>query len=248
LGLEGALATLFWKDRTAFFRDVKHWSQLMLVAGLVFVYLFSIRRLPIDNADLRSLVSFLNIGAAGFVIAALGLRFTYPAISLEGRSWWVLGCAPVSLGSVMRQKFLFSALPMTALALLLGAVTSRLLHADPFVSWVSAASLVLITWVVCAMGIGFGALFPMFDVENIHQIESSLGGFVYMAASLFYIGAMITILSWPVRMHFEERFGRLGAWHWSVAGACAVLLAALNAVAAAVPWLLGRRALESFEA
>ena len=247
LGLKGPLAPLFWKDRVCFFRDVKHWSQIMLVLGLVFVYLFSIRRLPIDNADLKSLVSFLNIGAAGFVIAALGLRFTYPSISLEGRSWWVVGSSPVGLGTVMRQKFLFSAVPMTGMALVLGVVTSRLLEADAFVSWLSAASLLLITWTVCAMGIGFGALFPMFEVENIHQIESSLGGFVYMSASLFYIGAMITILSWPVQMHFQARFGRPDAWRWSVAGYCGVLLAVLNAAALCLPWILGRRALEDFE-
>ena len=247
LGLDGAFAPLFWKDRLTFFRDVKHWSQIMLVFGLVFVYLFSIRRLPLDNADLKSLVSFLNIGAAGFVIAALGLRFTYPAISLEGASWWVLRSSPVSVKTVMRQKFLFSAVPMTLMALVLGVVTNRLLEADPFISWLSAASLLLITWTVCAMGVGFGALFPMFEVENIHQIESSLGGFIYMAASLFYIAGTIMILSWPVQMHFQVRFGRPDAWSWSVAGYCGALLVVLNVTALCLPWILGRRALEGFE-
>ena len=129
-----------------FFRDVKHWSQILLVFGLVFVYLFSIQRLPLDNADLKSLVSFLNVGAAGFVIAALGLRFTYPAISLEGRSWWVLGSSPVTVGSIMRQKFLFSVIPMTLIALTLSLATNHLLEADRFSAWLSARLLLLITW------------------------------------------------------------------------------------------------------
>lgn len=243
----GKLAPLFWKDRTTFFRDVKHWSQILLVMGLIFVYLYSIRRLPLDSPDLRSMVSFMNVATAGFVLAALGLRFTYPSISLEGKSWWVLKAAPLGLGSVMREKFLFSALPMTALALVLGLTTNRILDADRFTSWVSIVSLLVITWALCAMGVGFGALFPLFNVENIHQVESSLGGFVYMAAALGYIGATVTILSWPMHMHFQERFGKVGAWNWPAAWAALGLWLALNTAAFIVPWRLGRRSLERYE-
>ena len=247
LGLRRELAALFWKERRTFCRDVKHWSQIFLVVGLVIVYLFSIQRLPLDNAELRSLVSFLNVGTAGFVLAALGLRFTYPAISLEGRSWWVLGCAPVSLGAVMRQKFYFSAVPMTLLALVLSLVSNHVLHADRFAAWLSAAALLVVALALAAMGVGFGALFPMFAVENIHQIESSLGGFVYMASSLGYIGSTIMILAWPMKMHFQERFGMVHAWDWRIAGFCAAMLLVLNAVAFTIPWIMGRRTLESYE-
>ncbi len=156
--------------------------------------------------------------------------------------------APVDLGSVMRQKFVFSVIPMTVLALILGAVTNHLLDADRFTSWISVASLLVIAWALSAMGIGFGALFPMFEVENIHQIESSLGGFVYMTAALAYVGATITVLSWPVQMHFQERFGRRGAWDWRAVGLCAASWLLLNAAAFVIPWWLGRRSLERYEA
>ncbi len=240
-------AALFWRERTAFFRDVKHWSQILLIGGLIFVYLFSIARLPLDSPDLRSLASFLNVGTAGFVLAALGLRFTFPSISLEGRAWWVVRSSPVGVESLMRQKALFSALPMSVMALVLGASANRLLHADAFTAWVSLGALLVVAWALCAMGVGFGALFPMFEVENIHQIESSLGGFVYMASSLVYIGATIMALSWPMRMHFEERFGRAGAWRWPAVAGCAAFWLLLNAAAFIMPWTLGRRALEAFE-
>lgn len=238
---------LLWKERVTFFRDVKHWSQILLVTGLIFVYLFSIHRLPIDSADLRSLMSFLNIGTAGFVLAALGLRFTFPSISLEGRSWWVLACAPVSPERVMLRKAMFSAVPMTGLALLLGAAANRLLHADPFTSRVSLVALAALALTLCAMGVGLGAVFPMFHVENIHQIESSLGGFVYMAASLFYIGGTIAILAVPMNMHFQERFGKAGAWNAGLAVVCFGGWAVFTAASAGVPWLLGRRSLRRLE-
>ena len=97
------------------------------------------------------------------------------------------------------------------------------------------------------MGVGLGALFPRFTVENIHQIESSLGGFVYMAASLFYIGATLSILAWPMRMHFMELMGGPRAWDWKAAAVAAGLWAILSAGTFAGTWTLGRRALENHE-
>lgn len=241
------ISPLFWKERKSFFRDVKHWSQIFLVCGLIFVYLFSIQRLPLDTAELKSLISFLNIGVASSVLAALGLRFTFPSISMEGRSWWVISAAPVRISSVMRQKFLFSAAPMIAMALVLGVVTNFLLGADAFTSYFSLGALLTITVGLVSMGIGFGALFPMFSVENIHQVESSLGGFVYMTASLAYIGLSIMILSWPVRMHFAQRFGQVGAWNWDVVWICAAAFVILNAAALIIPWKMGQRSLENHE-
>ncbi|MEK7389404.1 MAG: hypothetical protein AAB036_06880 [Elusimicrobiota bacterium] len=239
-------AALLWKERTTFFRDVKHWSQILLIIGLVFVYLFSIRRLPLDSAHLRSLVSFLNVGTAGFVLAALGLRFTFPAISLEGKSWWVLRSAPVDVAEIMRDKFLFSALPMTAIAGLLGVMTNWILDADRFTAWLSLGALLVVGLAICSMGVGFGALFPRFTVENIHQIESSVGGFVYMSACLFYVGATIAVLAAPMQMHFMRMFGS-GVWDDRVAAASAASWLVLNVVAFILPWRLGRRALERHE-
>ncbi len=243
----GPMAILFWKERMTFVRDVKHWSQIMLIGGLVFVYLFSIRRLPLDTPDLRSLVSFLNVGTAGFVIAALGLRFTFPAISLEGRSWWVLQASPLTVAQIMRQKFLFSALPTLVVALTLGLMTNWILNADAFTARLSLVALGVVGVAICAMGIGFGALFPRFTVENIHQVESSVGGFVYMACALSYIGATMALLAVPMNMHFQERFGRVGVWDWRIMGMVAAGWLALNAITFTVPWGLGRRALESYE-
>ena len=109
------------------------------------------------------------------------------------------------------------------------------------------AALLAVGMAICAMGIGFGALFPRFTVENIHQVESSVGGFVYMASALSYIGATIALLAVPMNMHFQERFGRVGVWDWRLVGFVAAGWLALNAVAFIVPWSLGRRSLENYE-
>lgn len=239
-----SLLTLYWKDRKIFVRDARYWSQIILVFALVAVYLFSIKQLPLDSPNVRSFVSFLNIGIAGFVVAAIGLRFTFPAISLEGKSWWISKSAPLSLESIMREKFVFSVLPSVVLGGVLVIWSNRILHADAFISVLSAATIILCAVGMSVMGVGLGAAFPKFDIENVHQIESSSGGFIYMACCLGYLGATIAIEAWPVKMHFFQAFAGPDLWDWQLLYWCAAFLLALNIAVMAVPWRIGLQTLK----
>ena len=239
--------TMYWKDRLQLGRDARYWSQIILIGALIAVYLFSIRQLPLDTPDLRSLVSFLNVGVAGFVMAAIGLRFTFPAISLEGSSWWLLRSAPVTTAAVMREKLLVSLVPSVLVGLVLITVSNRLLGADLFISALSTLTIVLAAVVITVMGIGFGALFPDFNVENIHQLESSYGGFLYMACAMGYLSLTVAAEAWPVQMHFAERFGRENPWDPRGLAVSAAGLLLLNLAAAYVPWKAGLKNLEKHE-
>lgn len=242
-----AWLTLYWKDRLTLARDARYWSQLILIAALIAVYLFSIRQLPLDTPDLKSLVSFLNVGVAGFVMAAIGLRFTFPAISLEGNSYWLLKAAPVTAAAVMREKLSVSLLPAVLIGLVLITVSNRLLHADLFISALSTFTIAVAAVVITVMGIGFGAVFPDFNVENIHQLESSYGGFLYMAVSMGYLALLVGVEAWPVQMHFAERFGRAHPWDPRAVALCAAVFLALNFTALYLPWKIGLRSLEKHE-
>ena len=239
--------TLYWKDRLMLARDARYWSQIILIAALVAVYLFSIRQLPLDSPDIKSFISFLNVGVAGFVMAAIGLRFTFPAISLEGSSYWLLKSAPHTTAAVMREKLMVSLLPSLAVGFLLITVSNHLLGADLFISVLSTFTILVAAVVITVMGIGFGAVFPDFNVENIHQLESSYGGFLYMACAMGYLSLLVGVEAWPVQMHFAERFGRDNPWDPRAVALSAALFAALNAAAFYIPWKAGVRNLERHE-
>lgn len=247
LGLRGPGLDLLWKDRKVLQRDVRYWSQFLLILALIAVYVFSIWKLPIDTPDLKSLVCFFNIATSGFVVTSLGLRFTFPAVSLEGKQFWVTRCAPLTVGQILREKYWFSLLPLAALGLTLVMFSNFLLGADRFVTVLSTGTILLACVTLTGMGVGFGALFPRFHVENVHQIESSAGGFVYMASALGYVGATLAIEALPVQMHFFQRFGKVNPWDWPLLGVCALALLALNLAAFLIPWTLGARALEAHE-
>ena len=187
-------------------RDVAQWSQLFLMMALLFLYLYNIRMLPLGGDARATIVAYANLGMAGFVVAAICLRFAYPAISSEGKAFWMLQSAPVSYRRLLIVKVLLYGAPLTILSLLLTVFADVLLDANGVV-WtftLFGASMLGVTLV--SMGVGLGALSPDFAAENPLQVGLSLGGFAYMAAALAYVGGIMVLMAKPVTRYFFSRF------------------------------------------
>src|SRR5690606_888510 len=102
--------SLVAKDIRIFFRDTTQWSQLILLGVLVVIYIYNVKALPLWTGEqvgffLVNVVSFLNLGLAGFVLAAIAARFLFPAVSLEGRTLWLLRSSPLDLRTLLWAKF-----------------------------------------------------------------------------------------------------------------------------------------------
>lgn len=235
---------LLGKDFAIFRRDSNQWSQLLMLMSIVAVYLISIRKLPLDTPYLRGLVSFLNIGMVGFVLASVGLRFVFPEISLEGRAWWALRSAPMSLWSVLGGKFLSGFLPLSVAGVLLVWVSNKFLSVDPFIVWLSNGTVFVMAGALAGMGVGFGALFPRFNLENVAQIQTSAGGMIYMVAALFYVGLTLSLEAVIMRLYYYSRVAGRSLWSWEPVVLVAAALLAVNVVAVAGPLLLGKANLE----
>jgi len=184
------------KDVKLFFRDTTQWSQLILLAVLVVVYLFNIKTLPLHRGEAVgffyiTLVSFLNLGLAGFVLAAIAARFIFPAVSLEGRHMWLLRSSPLDLRALLWSKYWVGTIPLLALALLLTGVTNVLLEVRPFMMVLGLVAIVCLTFAIGALALSFGALFPQFETENAAQIPTSFGGLVYMMATVAVLALVI---------------------------------------------------------
>jgi ABC-2 type transport system permease protein len=186
-------------------RDVAQWSQLFLMAALLFIYLYNIRMLPLGGDARATIVAYANLGMAGFVVAAICLRFAYPSVSSEGKSFWLLQTAPISYRRLLMVKVLVYTAPLTLLALLLTVFADVLLHANGVV-WgftLLGASLMAVTLV--SLGVSLGALSPNFKAENPLQVGLSLGGFAYMGLALGYVGGMMVLMARPVMQYLMWR-------------------------------------------
>jgi ABC-2 type transport system permease protein len=241
------------KDLKVFFRDATQWSQLILLATLLIVYVFNIRALPLYTGErvpyvVVTLVVFLNQGLGGFVLSAIAARFIFPSLSLEGRQLWLLRSSPLDLRAMLWSKYWVGTLPLLALALGIGIVTNRMLHAPPFMMLLSTITTVCYTLAVGALALGMGVLFPQFDSENAAQIPTSFGGLVFMMAAVSLLTLIIVIEAVPVAQ-------QLRAWQAGAqTGFPASLLLAMAAVgtvcalATMLPLRLGLRRLAALEA
>ncbi len=186
------------KDLRLFFRDTTQWSQLILLAVLLIVYIFNIRALPLFTGEqvpytLITMVMFLNQGLAGFVLAAIAARFVFPSVSLEGRQLWLLKSSPLDLRAMLWSKYWIGTLPLLVLALIITVVTADILRASPFMTALSVVTITAFTLGVTAMALGFGTIYPQFESENAAQIPTSFGGMVFMMSAVLLL-ALITVI------------------------------------------------------
>src|SRR5881296_1645799 len=240
------------KDIRLFFRDTTQWSQLILLGALVVVYLFNINALPLHRGEpvgffYVTLVSFLNLGLAGFVLASIAARFIFPAVSLEGRQMWLLRSSPLDLRALLWSKYWVGTLPLLVLALLLTGLTNVLLEVGPFMMVMGLVTICGLTFAIAALALGFGALYPQFETENAAQIPTSFGGLVYMMATIALLAAVIFVL-WQavyayVRAVYVGEPVVVDAWmiFWFA------VAAAICAAATAIPLRIGLRRMGNFE-
>jgi ABC-2 type transport system permease protein len=196
--LDAPTRAMLSKEIRILSRDVAQWSQLFLMAALMFIYLYNIRMLPLGGDARATIVSYANLGMAGFIIAAICLRFAYPSISSEGKAFWMLQSAPISYRRLLASKVLVYTIPLTALALILTAFANVLLNATAAVWFFTLIGGSLLAVTLVSLGVGLGALAPNFNAENPLQVGLSLGGFGYMAAALAYVAAVMLLMARPI--------------------------------------------------
>jgi len=193
---------LVLKEVRLFFRDTTQWSQLILLAVLVVVYVFNIKYLPLRGEGvtffLVNIVPFLNLVLTGFVLASVAARFIFPGVSLEGRTLWLLRSSPMEMRDLLWSKFWVGTLPLLILAVGIVGVTNRLLLVSPFMFWVSTITVVFLTLGIAGMAVGFGTAYPQFETENAAQIPTSFGGLLFMMASIALIGGVVVLEARPV--------------------------------------------------
>ncbi len=240
------------KDIKLFFRDTTQWSQLILLAVLVVVYLFNIQALPLRRGEpvgffYVNLVSFLNLGLAGFVLASIAARFIFPAVSLEGRQMWLLRSSPLDLRALLWSKYWVGTVPLLVLGLLLTGLTNALLEVTPFMMIMGLATMAGLTLAISALALTFGTLYPQFETENAAQIPTSFGGLVFMMATIALLAGVIVSL-WQavyayVRAVYDGQPVVIGGWMflWFA------IAAALCTAATVIPLQIALRKMESFE-
>lgn len=237
------------KDAILFMRNPVQWAQAFIFLSLLVLYLGSLRRYPVIFAfDLwKVLVSFINFGFAGYILATLSVRFVYPTISLEGPMLWLVRTAPLSVSRLFFEKAFLNAAVALLLAEALSLASARLLKTPPGLGLMSHLCLAVMCLAVTSISLGLGAVWPDYREANPSRIASGLGGVLAALASLAYVGISIVVLAWPAYLYATQRWhGR--ASYGGALTASLLLFALISAAATLIPLRLGLRALAERDA
>jgi ABC-2 type transport system permease protein len=245
------LSALMVKDIKTFLRDSAQWSQLFLLVALIAVYLYNFKVLPLDRspmpaATLKTVVAFANLALAGFVLSAVAMRFAFPAVSLEGKAYWILQTAPISRRVVLWSKFWLNLLPLLLLGELLVFLSNLLLQVPNWMMLLSLVTIVVMTFGITAICVGTGALYPKFNFDNAAEIPTSFGGALCMIFSLSFVGIVVMIEAWPIYLLTTGALapGRLHAPDlWLLAPSLAIVVL-LTSAAVFLPIHRGLKSLE----
>ena len=252
--LSGPTRAFTVKEIKTFFRDQTQWSQIFLVAALIVIYLYNFSVLPLDKSVikmeyLQNLISFLNMGLAAFVLAAVSARFVFPAVSLEGNAFWIVKSSPISIRTFLWIKFFVYFFPLLILSEILIIATNLLLQVTPFIMIISILTIFFMVPGIIAMGIGLGAIYPDFQSENPVQSVTSFGGLIYMTLCIGFIALVIVLEAGPVYQVFMTgiRGRSLNAFQWIwMFGSFAIVLG-LCMAAIWVPMRLGEKKISQDE-
>jgi ABC-2 type transport system permease protein len=235
------LFTLLHKDLKVFFRDSGQWSQVLILASIVLVYLFSMYKLSFETLKMHNTMAVVNCALVWFVATAAALRLSFPLISLEGESFWFLLSSPVSRLKLYIEKIIFGSVPVFLTSAVLISATNYMMSVSAPVFALTLISTVFVSLVISCAAVSAGTILPKFNYSNIAQIESSLGGLVFMLFSFFAIIANIIIIMQPVRIFYSgQNFQNAFAGY-------AIFIALFNLLIAAFSFFAGYNALKRLE-
>jgi ABC-2 type transport system permease protein len=200
--LPAAIRHMIVKDLRIFRRDPVQWSQFAIFFGLLILYFLNVRRFDYSGVMEQwvTIMSFLNVAVVGLLLSTFTTRFIFPAISLEGRRFWVLGTSPIARDSVVWGKFWFALAGAWPVSILLVAVSDLALgmwRRSPFVVAMHQLECAVLCAGLSAMAVGLGARLPNLRETSPARIASGFGGTLNLVLSTLYILAVMLLTAVP---------------------------------------------------
>ena len=239
--------SLVAKDIRLFWRDPTQWAQFAVFFGVMAVYVATMRsRMVIDSENYRDWVATMNIAASTLILATLTSRFVFPLVSLEGRRFWILGLAPITLRQVVWQKFFLSVATTSLFTIGLVVLSCLRLRVPPVAFSLALYGIIITNFALSGLAVGLGSLYPNFQEDNPARIVSGMGGTLNFLLSMGYIALVVAAQALVIQWRALERFAQPQAYGWVLAGVF-VFITALSATCMTLPMRLGLRHLQTME-
>ncbi len=213
LKMRSLFTTIFVKEVKLLLREPMQWVQFIVVIFLTIVYLFNIRKLPIQYEYVRLTVAFFNLGGIMFILSAIVLRFVFVQPSLEYKMFWLIKSLPIDIKKFFLTKF-FVYLPIVLIpGMIIVSISNVIIGIKNILAVISFLLIFLSCIVLTIAGYSLGILFPKKEYKDIAQIETSFGGLLFLILSLCYIVLSLSSLAEPIRKYvLTHTFGKVELW------------------------------------
>lgn len=193
-----ASGSILLKELRLFSRDFSQWGQLVLIMALVLFYIANMQNFSYDTPETRQntyYLVFFNMILLGFIQATLSLRFTFPCISLEGRSFWRVMSSGVGMPRFFFSKYYLHAFVLLIFGESMLYLLNSILNADATLWVISSIVLLLFSFGFTSWTMGLGAVFHKFDAVTAADVSSNTGALAAMILTMIYFGVSAALLA-----------------------------------------------------
>jgi len=246
--LPRSTAALVTKDIKVFVRDFGQWSQFLIYFGILGIYIFNLRNMPIASGNLywKLIIAFLNLSATSLALAGFTVRFLFPLMSLEGNKIWILGLAPITFRRLIIQKFIVNLAGILLVSESLMVATNVILETGASLFYMTCGVAALASMGLVGLSVGLGTLYPNFKEDNSAKIVSGFGGTLNFVVALLYICLIIFSFALPYFSFEIYHTITVKTFHLLIAGAWLATLI-LTFATGFLPVILGYRHLANME-
>jgi ABC-2 type transport system permease protein len=240
---------LIIKDFRSFRRDPAQWLQIFIFVGLLLSYFWAMRSFfERDIATtFKSGISLLTLTATSLLMCAYTGRFIFPLLSLEGRTFWLLGLLPLNRARLVWGKFAFSACTCLFPCAFLIGMCDVILGISPSFLLLHLLTVGLVSLGLSGISVSMGTFMPNFRENDPSKIAVGFGGTLNLVIGFFYILIVIGLVALPLHIYDARReFGQQAIVPWFV-WALAGLGVAIALVGALAPIKSASRCLERME-
>lgn len=206
------IEVLLKKEYFQFFRESSQWIQLALMMVLVGVFALSVGgiNLRLRVTQIQTVGYLILYAFGGFLSCSLALRFVFPAISVEGNSFWTQLSAPLNLKKPYFLKFLLGFLLVLTPALFVAMFSNlpfmRMSERRPLLMYFGIYSAFWVSLTLVSLNLGLGGYFANYKEKNPIRVASSQGATLTFLMSLVYLIALVSIFIIPLFEYFELLF------------------------------------------
>jgi hypothetical protein len=117
----------------------------------------------------------------------------FPSFSIEKKTAWILGSAPLNFKKIFFGKYLFYVVFFGAIGLLMSYINILVIGTPLLYALYSILLFITITTFIVTLGLSLGAIFPNLETDDPEIISTSMSGLFFTAFSLIYgaLGAWV---------------------------------------------------------